>query len=167
MVTSFINMVTYLLTPGLSGQTSTPPETPHVAVPHPNNVGAGEQWRESSDRLFNDRRELNDAHKVTEISNKMNDADTAETEDVMVNDFAAKSDIEQQINDPETDKDNVANIDSVFDNLQISGIFCESFGFLPIIFIVYWPIFLFLIAKFSKISVGSTESRVPRVAQPM
>ena len=75
--------------------------------------------------------------------------------------------IEKGINDAEQDTDNTADIvdDNDSDNVLARGIFFEIFGCLPIFFVIYWPLFLFLITKIC--NVAQTSKITPRVAQPM
>ena len=48
------------------------------------------------------------------------------------------------------------------DNVYIYQIFHESFGVFPIIFLIYWPLFLYLIAKICKVGEPVTQPRVPQ-----
>ena len=48
------------------------------------------------------------------------------------------------------------------DNVDIYQIFYENFGILPIIFLIYWPLFLYLIAKICKVGEPVTQPRVPQ-----
>ena len=159
MVSSIINLFRTFLSSPVSV----------VSSPHIDNEKLTENFH--ADKI-NTHPTLSDIDKP--ISRKMRDhmedrIDTAETdssEDDTVIDFSEKSDIEQQINDAETNNDNVANLVNDSDNSYISGIFFEIFGFLPIIFLIYWPIFMFVISKMCKVAQNSVTIR-PRVAQPM
>ena len=91
-----------------------------------------------------------------------------------MSDFSEKSDIEKETNDPEPAIDNVANIevdDLEYDNNFdfVRGLFFEIFGFLPTLFIIYWPLFLFLVTKICNAAKISQNAQLPqpRVAQPM
>lgn len=48
------------------------------------------------------------------------------------------------------------------DNVDIYQIFYENFGILPIIFLIYWPLFLYLIARICKVGEQVTQPRVPQ-----
>ena len=74
-------------------------------------------------------------------------------------------DIEKATNDAETgDSEDIVIVDDTSDVL-VHGIFFEIFGCLPIFFVIYWPLFLFLITKICKVAQIAKIS--PRVAQPM
>ena len=75
-----------------------------------------------------------------------------------------EEDTERETNDAETETaDNIE--DDTLDNVLVRGLFFESFGCLPIFFVIYWPLFLFLITKICKVAQIAKIS--PRVAQPM
>ena len=76
---------------------------------------------------------------------KTNDAKTGNAEDIVIVDDSADAD------------------DS--SGVLVHGIFFEIFGCLPIFFVIYWPLFLFLITKICKVAQIAKIS--PRVAQPM
>ena len=81
-------------------------------------------------------------------------------------DFASvteEDDIENETNDAETETGNSAYDDT--DSGLVRGMFFEIFGCLPIFFVIYWPLFLFLITKICKVAKIAQIS--PRVAQPM
>ena len=124
--------------------------------------------------------------KVNEFSRKISPVEhnrDTETQDnletgyakvITVSDFSEKSDIEKETNDPEPAIDNVANIevdDLEYDNNFdfVRGLFFEIFGFLPTLFIIYWPLFLFLVTKICNAAKISQNAQLPqpRVAQPM
>ena len=48
------------------------------------------------------------------------------------------------------------------DNVYIYQIFYESFGILPIIFLIYWPLFLYLITRLCKVGGQVIQPRVPQ-----
>ena len=78
---------------------------------------------------------------------------------------ATEKDIEKVTNDAETgDSEDIVIVDDTSDVL-VHGIFFEIFGCLPIFFVIYWPLFLFLITKICKVAQIAKIS--PRVAQPM
>ena len=62
------------------------------------------------------------------------------------------------VDDTHADADNSSGV-------LVHGIFFEIFGCLPIFFLIYWPLFLFLITKICKVAQIAKIS--PRVAQPM
>ena len=74
-----------------------------------------------------------------------------------------EEDIERETNDAETETADI--IEDDLDNVLVRGLFFESFGCLPIFFVIYWPLFLFLITKICKVAQIAKIS--PRVAQPM
>ena len=82
---------------------------------------------------------------------------------------ATEKDIEKETNDPETgDTEDIVIVDDNSDadsSVLVRGIFFEIFGCLPIFFVIYWPLFLFLITKICKVAQIAKIS--PRVAQPM
>ena len=75
-----------------------------------------------------------------------NDAKTGSDEDIVI------------VDDTHADADNSSGV-------LVHGIFFEIFGCLPIFFVIYWPLFLFLITKICKVAQIAKIS--PRVAQPM
>lgn len=131
---------------------------------------SGETLREKLDRgsvVTND-----EAPTVTNIREAISIEDT--TQDKSEKNVAAdinfgekREDIEKVANDAEQDVDNTAIVvDEMYsDNLLGSQIFFDIFGLLPILFVIYWPLFLYLATKLCKMS--STEKITPRVAQPM
>ena len=74
-----------------------------------------------------------------------------------------EEDSEKETNDAE--EDIVIEDDTAADAVLVQGIFFEIFGCLPIFFVIYWPLFLFLITKICKVAQIAKIS--PRVAQPM
>ena len=74
-----------------------------------------------------------------------------------------EEDSEKETNDAE--EDIVIVDDTAADAVLVQGIFFEIFGCLPIFFVIYWPLFLFLITKICKVAQIARIS--PRVAQPM
>ena len=81
---------------------------------------------------------------------------------------SATENIEKATNDAETgDSEDIVIVDDTSDgdSVLVGGIFFEIFGCLPIFFVIYWPLFLFLITKICKVAQIAKIS--PRVAQPM
>ena len=82
-----------------------------------------------------------------------------------------RDDIGNTTNDPELDIDNAANIADGGDPdtaaSLVHKIFFEIFGLLPALLAVYWPLFLFLVTRLSKIKLDPVVTVSPRVAQPM
>ena len=82
-----------------------------------------------------------------------------------------RDDIGNTTNDPELDIDNAANIADGGDPdtaaSLVHKIFFEIFGLLPALLAVYWPLFLFLATRLSKIKLDPVVTVSPRVAQPM
>ena len=82
-----------------------------------------------------------------------------------------RDDIGNTTNDPELDIDNAANIADGGDPdtaaSLVHNIFFEIFGLLPALLAVYWPLFLFLVTRLSKIKLDPVVTVSPRVAQPM
>ena len=82
-----------------------------------------------------------------------------------------KEDSEKEANDAKTGNDeDIVIVDDSADadnrsGVLVHGIFFEIFGCLPIFFVIYWPLFLFLITKICKVAQIAKIS--PRVAQPM
>jgi len=125
------------------------------------------------------KRENEFSRKISPVEHNTETQDNLErgyAKVITVTEFSEKSDIEKETNDPEPAIDNVANIevdDSEDDFDFVRGIFFETFGFLPTLFIIYWPLFLFLVAKIcnvAKISQNAqspSPQQQPRVAQPM
>ena len=125
------------------------------------------------------KRENEFSRKISPVEHNTETQDNLErgyAKVITVTDFSEKSDIEKETNDPEPAIDNVANneVDDSEDDFDfVRGIFFETFGFLPTLFIIYWPLFLFLVAKIcnvAKISQNAqspSPQQQPRVAQPM
>ena len=82
-----------------------------------------------------------------------------------------RDDIGNTTNDPELDIDNAANIADGGDPdtaaSLVHKIFFEIFGLLPALLAVYWPLFLFLVTRLSKIKLDPVVTVSPRVAQSM
>ena len=82
-----------------------------------------------------------------------------------------RDDIGNTTNDPELDIDNAANIAAGGDpdtaGSLVHKIFFEIFGVAPALLAVYWPLFLFLATRLSKVKLGPVVAVSPRVAQPM
>ena len=123
------------------------------------------------------KRENEFSRKISPVEHNTETQDNLErgyAKVITVTDFSEKNDIEKETNDVELTIDNVANIevDDSEDDF-VRGIFFETFGFLPTLFIIYWPLFLFLVAKIcnvAKISQNAqspSPQQQPRVAQPM
>lgn len=74
--------------------------------------------------------------------------------------------IEKAANDVEQDPDTAIVVDEMnSDSLLKSKIFFDIFGLLPIVFVIYGPLFLYLATKMCKMS--QIVKITPRVAQPM
>ena len=120
-----------------------------------------------------DRDSVNDgAPTVTNIREAISIVDTTQdstekNEVAEINFGEKREDIEKVANDAEQDVDNTAIVvdEMNSDNLLGAQIFFDIFGLLPILFVIYWPLFLYLATKMCKMS--SIAKITPRVAQPM
>ena len=120
-----------------------------------------------------DRGSVNDgAPTVTNIREAISIVDTTQdstekNEVAEINFGEKREDIEKVANDAEQDVDNTAIVvdEMNSDNLLGAQIFFDIFGLLPILFVIYWPLFLYLATKMCKMS--SIAKITPRVAQPM
>ena len=120
-----------------------------------------------------DRGSVNDgAPTVTNIREAISIVDitqdsTEKNEVAEINFGEKREDIEKVANDAEQDVDNTAIVvdEMNSDNLLGAQIFFDIFGLLPILFVIYWPLFLYLATKMCKMS--SIAKITPRVAQPM
>ena len=142
MVSSLIHFLQTFLQPNQSfpsQQTLTkiaPPPPPVTApVPPPVNVNNEEQEIGVSSESHNSIAEDGTAGNYAEVMRLTDEGQVRETDDA------------------EEDSD---------DSVYIYQIFYESFGVFPIIFLIYWPLFLYLIAQLCKVGEGVTQPRVPQ-----
>ena len=148
MVTSVISLLVSLL------PSSTSPDAKLVREELSRNSAAAKTNARLPENDINEGAKINEV--IVSAAVEHDKAATTVTEE--------EEDTERETNDAETETaDNIE--DDTLDNVLVRGLFFESFGCLPIFFVIYWPLFLFLITKICKVAQIAKIS--PRVAQPM
>ena len=151
MVTSVISLLVSLL------PSSTSPDAKLVREELSRNSAAAKTNARLPENDINEGAKINEV--IVSVAVEHNKAATTVTEEE-----EEEEDTERETNDAETETaDNME--DDTLDNVLVRGLFFESFGCLPIFFVIYWPLFLFLITKICKVAQIAKIS--PRVAQPM
>ena len=98
--------------------------------------------------------DLNDEQEIRVSSQ----ADNSIVEDGVSGNYAEVSRLTEEGQVIETDDAEEASDDNVY----IYQIFYESFGLFPIIFLIYWPLFLYMISQICKVGEAVTQPRVPQ-----
>jgi len=138
MVSSLIHFLQTFLQPNQSfpsQQTLTKIAPPPVTAPVPPPVNVNNEEIGVSSESHNSIAEDGTAGNYAEVMRLTDEGQVRETDDA------------------EEDSD---------DSVYIYQIFYESFGVFPIIFLIYWPLFLYLIAQLCKVGEGVTQPRVPQ-----